>query len=287
LILNSHNIYLDVALEQSLIGLLAFCLIYFGTIGLVVTVGWKNPGALLIWALLAGLVVAVLHGLVDNVLYGPNDAPFLFLLPGIACAMTQSGSQERPGGLDIRRLLTNSQSRRSLIWVTITFIIALLLLANGYRKPLLGAWYANLGSIHMAQVDLADFPSNKWDEGQNLAKLGEAKNLFLNAIKFNPQNRTANHRLGLIAIMEKDFQTGVTYLESAYQSDTKHRGILKALGYCYVWAGQIDQSINFLKAIPEATQELGTYSWWWRTQGRNDLAEQAETAANLLKSSTP
>ena len=147
LILNSHNIYLDVALEQSFIGLLAFCLIYFGSIGLAVTVGWKNPGALLVWASLAGLVVAVLHGLVDNVLYGPNDAPFLFLLPGIAYAMTQSGSQERPGGLNIRRLLTNSQSKRSVIWVTIASIIALLLLAYGYRKPLLGAWYANLGSI--------------------------------------------------------------------------------------------------------------------------------------------
>lgn len=135
----------------------------------------------------------------------------------------------------------------------------------------------------MARVELADFPTGKWDEGQNLGKLTTSETLFTRALHYNPWNRTANHRLGLIAMLRRDFPLAVSYLKAAYQADQNHRGIWKALGYSYVWTGQFDQAIALLTHIPEARQELEIYPWWWRTQGQDILASRAETMAKQLQ----
>jgi thioredoxin-like negative regulator of GroEL len=79
-----------------------------------------------------------------------------------------------------------------------------------------------------------------------------------------------------------DFGAAATHLEAAYQSDKSDRGVNKALGYDYVWQGQLDRALPLLAAIPEARDELNVYTWWWGTQGRDDLAERAaQTVARL------
>ncbi|MEK7327524.1 MAG: hypothetical protein AAB217_19945, partial [Chloroflexota bacterium] len=61
-----------------------------------------------------------------------------------------------------------------------------------------------------------------------------------------------------------------------------HRGVRKVLGYAYVWQGQLDRAAALLSDIPEAKSEMDTYSWWWGTQGRDDLAAQAAAMVERL-----
>ena len=102
-------------------------------------------------------------------------------------------------------------------------------------------------------------------------------------INIRTANRTANHRLGLLALQRLDFSGAAIFLEKAHQVDSGHRGISKALGLTYVWLGQYEQARALLRDIPEAGRELDTYSWWWTTQNRPDLAEKAADMVKKLQ----
>jgi putative inorganic carbon (hco3(-)) transporter len=87
----SHNLYLDVFLEQGLLGGLTLMIVLLGSLLLAGTSLMKNrefkSKALLQLAVLAGLVVLLIHGLVDDALYGMRGTPLLFLIPGIGVAL--------------------------------------------------------------------------------------------------------------------------------------------------------------------------------------------------------
>jgi hypothetical protein len=153
-----------------------------------------------------------------------------------------------------------------------------------FRSVLLSAWYADLGAVRMSQIELYDFPSGKWDDGSQVAALYPAETLFKQSMQQNQNNRTAHHRLGLIAMLRRDFPTAVAYLENAHQLDPMHRGIRKTLSYSYVWSGQPELGFPLLIQIPESIDEMEVYVGWWETQGRIDLALRAEKMAIALKS---
>ena len=284
---HSHNLYLDIVLQQGILGMLAFCFVYLGSFWWVVTHDWKTPRALLVWASFTSLLIVVLHGLVDDHIYDRWGAAFVFFLPGIAYAMTRSSPKTKtqhpsPSPL-VPGFTTGSRYRQSMIGAAVVAFVALLMLVYGYRQSLLAAWYADLGAVRMAQTELAGFPPATRPEGYNVAELEPAERLFLQSLRYNARNRTANHRLGLIALGRRDYPAAVFYLETAYQADKNHRGIWKALGYSYVWSGQFDQATALLVNIPEASYELRHYFEWWKSQGRDDLAERAEAVTKRLE----
>ena len=91
-----------------------------------------------------------------------------------------------------------------------------------------------------------------------------------------------NHRLGLLAVNRANFEEGCAYLQKAYSVNPVNRGIVKNLGYCYIWLGEIDTAAAYLGDIPEAGVEMEWYSWWWGTQERKDLSEYANRMMNKL-----
>jgi O-antigen ligase len=267
----SHNLYLDIILEQGFLGLASFLLILGGSLWLVAR-GGRNT--LLRGATLAGLVAMALHGLADDPLYGVRGTPLLFVLPGLAAAIDLS---------EFRRAEARVARQRYTMWAVIGILGGVLLL-GGYlaRSIWLGQWYADQGTLAMARVELSDFPSGKWDEGQDLPALAPAEALFESALQDDRYNLTAHYRLGLITMLRRDFPAAQSQLEAAFILDSGHRGVRKALGYCYVWLGMYDRAANMLQAIPEAKQELAVYAWWWASQNRPDLAQRADQMVKAM-----
>lgn len=270
----AHNLYLDVALEQGILGLVAFLSVVIGSFWLLgrpsTQVKLPESVNLLRWAVITGLVFMLVRGFFDDAFFGNRGTPLLFLLPGFAVALSRGNVWQ-----DFRIA--------SRPWGIAGLLLLVVIVGNFLRPQWRAAWAANLGAIQMARVELAGWPTNKWDDGHTLPELQPAKQLFNQALEIDPTNRTANHRLGMISMLERDYETAVDYLEAAQRIDDEHLGIRKTLAYSYLWANQLENARPLLVTIPEAQNELMVYVWWWGIQGRDDLVSQAESMLILLK----
>ncbi len=276
---SSHNLYLNVALEQGLLGLAAFAVVLIITVLLLVDApkGEGSSESLMRGALLAGVTVMLLHGLVTDALYGIRGTPILFLFPALAYAVARPIGVQGP---------VKVEHLDSVVKHRLKEFSGTALLIGFVALSLQGVWQANMGAVEMARVELAEWPTGVWDDGSQVEQLARAEGLFSTALGIDPTNRTANHRMGLIRMLERDYDSAIGYLETAYAQDSEHRGIQKALGQSYAWTGQFDRAYVMLAPLPESGSEIGVYQWWWGTQGREDLASYAQAMSELLGSAS-
>lgn len=134
----------------------------------------------------------------------------------------------------------------------------------------------------MDRVELANYPSGEWSDGSEAVDLGVAVSQFNRALLYDQDNRTAWHRLGLVAMLDREFKDATDSLNHAYLLNRQHRGVRKSLAYARLWAGDLEQAMPLLQEVPDAELELANYVEWWKSQGRPDLSERAEAARNIL-----
>jgi lipopolysaccharide biosynthesis regulator YciM len=151
-------------------------------------------------------------------------------------------------------------------------------------NTILAMWYADLGAVQLAKVELRGFPETGWTGPEIAIQFKQADASLHAALRLDPDNRTANHRLGLISIIRQDFSSAVVYLNIAHTVSPKHRGIVKSLGFGYAWLGKTDNAVSSLKEIPETKNELDSYCIWWKKQGRSDLWANAIKLHQKLES---
>ncbi|MCC6191303.1 MAG: tetratricopeptide repeat protein [Anaerolineales bacterium] len=267
----AHNAYLNVLLEQGWPGLLSYLA--------VLAAGWAaaarqwqaaDPEQRL-WALAGGLglTVVILQGLGDGTLVASWAALALLVPAGLAA------------GPEAQRRRNPLRGRGGLVAAGLA--LAGLAAAGGLTwRGWLAAWHADWGTVGFARVQLADWPTGQWSTGEEAPELEATRGAFERALALDPDNVTAHYRLGLLAELERDFATAARHLEQAHAADPGHRGIRKALAYAYVWLGETPAALPLLATLPETAGELSVYAWWWRTQGRADLARRAETTLTAV-----
>lgn len=269
---NSHNLFLDVGIEQGILGGLSFLFLYLsGLWSVSKSIVEENENLVFKWIILFSLVVAIVHGVVDDYLYNGVGSTFSLFLVGLSV-------NEKRGD---KVFVEKRPDIRSVILVTVVCVVAVLVNFNRIR----GAWYANLGAVQLAKVELNGFPNTGWAGQDIVPKLDGAASTLHSSLQFDPANRTANHRLGLISMSQLDFRSAAFFLERARIQAPNHRGIIKSLGYCYAWLGDMEKAQVFLSQIPEAYDELDVYTRWWESQGRSDLSKNAALAVSVLKTS--
>jgi O-antigen ligase len=278
----AHTMVLDLAVEQGLPGLLAFLCILSGGIWLLLIYGTPSE---LGWATFTSTLVLLLHGLVDDPLYASRGTPFLFFLPALSVAISSRPEVSRGRSPERSRPIKTMAAIALIVVVLAASTASIASMASttslNSRRPL-ASWYANIGAVHMAQVELADFPSGRWQDGSQVPALADAEALLERAFEIDPENLTASYRLGLIAMLRRDYATAQIHLKRAYIIDPKHPGVRKSLGYSYAWMGDFVWAKELLAGIPGIRAELEAYVWWWRDLGRPDLAERAKGMIRML-----
>lgn len=281
----SHNFYLDVVFEQGLIGggaTLALFGISLGLLWRIVTQSdFRQGGLLFAEAYLAALIILLVHGLFDDALYGDSGTPLLFMVPGIAASLWQSGIDiqkaeqvVRPGSSEIMRNVR--------FYFGALFLLFLLSTTLLFGRSIRATWQANLGALRAAQWELRYFPAEDLNDLQDIVIPKKITQELEQTTRLDPTNRTAHHRLGLVYMGTRDFSSAQEELGIAYRLDPGHRGVRKAYGYALVWAGELEEALPLLMDIPEAEYELDAYQYWWRAQDRRDLAWQSHQMADLL-----
>lgn len=268
---HGHNLLGDVALEQGAAAALLLLAVYGRSGWALLQMGRQAAEeevaeSSLRWAAGASLLVVLLHGLVDDPLYGELGTPLLFFAPGMALLVSRPawrGGRER--------------MRRSLLLAGAILVALVGLL--WVSRPIAAAWAANRGAVQMAQVELADWPLDRWTAGEHVAALAPLAAQFTAVVQSDPVNVTAHYRLGLLAMGRWEWETAVSHLQIAHEAAPTHRGIRKNLGYSAVWSGHFEQAASLLADIPETQAEMAAYAHWWQQQGRPDLAERAAMMA--------
>lgn len=279
---HGHNVYLDVALEQGILGLMSLGWIALASLWWLLRSPDSGPEPVLRAAALASLLIMAIHGLVSDNIYHTAMTPFLLVVPGIAVVLEREYQRTAVKTPSHAELVLGR--RRRVVAVAVAGL-ALVLLGLLFRNPLVSAWYANLGAVEMARVELAGWGSGARNEALTAADLEPAEGLFERALAHNPSNRTAHHRLGLIAMQRRDFPTAIRNLEAADRIDPGHWGISKALAFAYAWEGQYERAAPLMRWNPDIQDELADLALWWQDQGREDLAQHAEAMRAFLISS--
>ena len=169
--------------------------------------------------------------------------------------------------------------REWIAWAVIAG--ALLLVGVVFWRPIAEAGYTNLGAIHHTRSDL----SPGLDDAAREVAAERAAAYFVAALDLNPAQPAANRRLGLLALNRNNFETAVTYLESAYRVEPGNQATLKSLGLAYLWTGDLDSAAEMLRQLDdrdELVEELGNWGWWWNTQERADLSIYAAEMVQRL-----
>jgi hypothetical protein len=280
---NSYNLFLDVAIEQGLVGGMVFLIIYLGAVWRVsqaIVTAESNELRIVNWLSLLALLVMMVHGLFyDNLYYGDGTTLLFFPL-----GMAMMGVIHRNHSGDRAVPLPKALPRLNLAIITLP-VLALILMIGINLNKVVSLWYANLGALQMSQLELKNFPTGQWATSDMAPKLEAAEFTLQVALQYDPQNQTANYRLGLMSMLRRDYESAVANLETAYHEAPNHRGIIKNLGYSYVWLGELDKAQALLGRIPEAQNEMKVYIWWWETQGRPDLSENASIMVSRLNTS--
>jgi len=264
-IVNSHNLFLDVFIEQGIFGGIVFILFYLVCIWRVSkAIVQSQPSDLRFfqWLVLSALMIAVIHGMVDDYLYNGKGSILSLLLIGLSTFVTRAVCPP------VREFVLQ---RKYALIVLVSLVMLGGITFNHWRA----IWYANLGAVQLAKVELNGFPETGWADPAIITQLGQADASLRTALELDPLNRTAGHRLGLISMLRRDFSSAVVYLNIAHNESPRHRGIVKSLGFSYAWLGETDNAVSSLKEIPEAKNELDAYYFWWKEQGRSDLSTNA------------
>lgn len=275
---NAHNIFLDVFIEQGIVGGVAFLIIFLASLWLIAAKSANEEDAhrlLFDRLLLVSLVIAFMHGLVDDYLYNNMGAFLGLFLPGLTIQRLESEP------LNLHR----KQLDRADIIVLGSMVALLFILGAVYRNTLRSLWYSNIGAVQMARVELAGFPTNEWAGPALVGELQDAETSLLTSLAADPANRTANQRLGMIALLRREIPTACGYLSNAHLLDPAHRGVAKSLGYCYAWLGDLESSKTLLSSMPEAWKELSEYVRWWQAQGYAEFSNNASVLATDLSPS--
>jgi len=285
----SQNFYLDIFFEQGLFGGIAILILVLGAAWMLARRVWDAGEVSLVGylseAVLVGILIMLIHGLVDDPLYGDAGTPLLLLLPSLAIMLfnIENPSLTIMDQFDDAENASKDSLMRRLIIPGIVLIV-FFSLGVTLRKSLFASWYANLGAVEMSRLELVNWPQDQWNANPDVTPLAHSASLFKEALAFNPDERTALHRLGLISMQRRDFSAARLDLERAFNIDPDHRGIRKSLGYAYVWDSNLENAGLMLQGIDEAEKEMEIYSWWWREYNRQDLAAQAGEMLSILES---
>lgn len=270
----SHNLYLDILIEQGLAGLLAWLGILASAVGLLLAV-WKQGSRpdrrlhSLVLPVLAGLVILALHGLVDNPFYETWSRPLIFLLPGMGAAVVLQEGVRLPW-------LQGAFPKLALVSLAGLVVFGLVF------SPVRSSWLANVGAVAMARAQLAGWPEAELDPANVESSLAMVKPVFRQALLLNPDNFTARYRQGLIAYQKQDFPVAVAELQASEQLRPTHPGVRKMLGLALTWVGEEQQALERLAGIPDMVEEMSYYTWWWGEQKRPDLSRRAGQIAEIL-----
>jgi tetratricopeptide (TPR) repeat protein len=276
---HAHNLFLDVWLEQGVVGLLAFG-------WLVGKAVWPNR-LVSTWrpAALAALSVILLHGLMDDSFYGYGGRGVLLLF--VPLAMLNRSVADPRQGMEAAAVTSSSMassvSRPSYVFWSAAAFLALVVVC---LFNLWAAFQANLGTLIQTRAELAVYRWPGWPIQDALRrspeiKLDSALAHYQAALALDPTNVIANRRLGQIELSRGQYESAQRHLEAAYAAAPGQRATRQLLGECYAMAGEVERAAALWRTVDVSQGQLMARQWWHEYLGEQQGVVWIQRAADM------
>lgn len=254
---HAHNLWLNVAIEQGLFGVLALVWL----IWLVGTALWRVPTARLSAPLAAGtlaLVTILVHGMVDDAFYGSRALLLLFAPLAFALA----DSPPAPAGVlpAFRRV-----NRR---WTLALLFLLLALLP--WQRSLQALVWRNLAAVQQSQAELTLYRWPDWplqDAVRRAVDLSQPVASYERALSLDPASASANRRLGQIELSLGRYPSALAHLQAAYLAAPTHNATRQLLGEAYIAAGQPAAGTALWQHVNNKQGQLALRAFWYESLG--------------------
>ncbi|MCB0134103.1 MAG: O-antigen ligase family protein, partial [Caldilineaceae bacterium] len=191
-LVHAHNLYVQIALEQGVPGLIAFLGIIVSTVAYTVS-AWRRTdevGRGLLAAGYAATIALLVHGLFDAELYFSTLAPLVFLAPTLLLWVA-SGMYRHARSDDWAEPVPAGRSAGLAIGAGLPVLVALLLPGTPAR------WEANVGSALQSRTELSIYHQPEWSFQDQVRRqlpndLAAAEEHFQAALALDPAQPTAN-----------------------------------------------------------------------------------------------
>lgn len=271
----SHNLYLTVWLEHGLLGIigLGWLVVAFGS--LVARQIRQGHTSTLFQASWVGTVAILVHGLFDARQYVDLWTMWpLFVLLGLVVSTSKVKDETEA----TRAPRTRRSWRRE--WLALGLLVVGCVVV---WRPFMAAACANLGAVRQARSELiTDLSQDTRD-----VRLRAAIASYERALQLAPRSRTANLRLGNLAVANGRYEKGIAHLEIVWRAAPEDATACKALGLAYAWVGEIDQAAELLSSTKDIVAELNNWGWWHSQEGRQQVAANAYRTSLALEPDQP
>jgi len=263
---HAHNLYLQITLEQGILGLLAFLGLLAGSI-------WSLARALpspdksirmLAVAVSVSLLAIAISGLADAEIYIGVLAPLVFLPAGFALALEQVAPQtERPDSIGQREA---KHSWRTWASAGIILVVGIILVAA--LPGTQAQFQANLGAVDQTRSELSVYSWPAYGIQDELRRspavnLDPAIRHYQAAIVLDPGNVTAQRRLGQLLISQGDYEAAIEHLQNAYEAAPEQRTTRQLLGEAYAVTGRIDEAAALWQTVNADEEKFRERYWWY------------------------
>jgi len=315
--IHSHNLFLNIWIEQGLAGLAAFVWALVISYQLSVVSGRRSVGGGR-WAVAAVMALGVIaiHGLVDDAFYGSRGVLLLFVpfavlaytsppdallarRPSFVGNVTLSGlngqlsaAQITSEASHLHRPDASAQTTGlSLTGVGVRLLAALILilaLLPGTRALV----QANLGALLQTRAELSVYEWPRWPIQDALRRqaagspppvdLAPAIARYRTALTLDPTNAVANRRLGQIELSLGDYAAAQAHLEAAYAGASDQRATRQLLGEVFALAGDATRAVALWRSVNPGQGQLRLREWWYGAVGETANQQRITQAIRRL-----
>ena len=280
----SHNMFLDLVVEQGLLGLLSYlALIVAGFVLALQRLRRASSGAgWVIEAALASLAVILIHGHVDDVFYG-SRALLLGLAPlGLIWAAGRT-AETHPAECE-----ANSKVSVPYLGWSVVALVILLAFGGIVWRPVTAMWHANMGALAQSRVELAAYdpkqPDNPTlDQVRRTIDLSAAEESFARALEWDAGNATARQRLAAIALSRGEYEAALSHMRAAWEAGHRDEVTRLLYGDALAATGQPENAVRVVRGLAWGEQRLRTQAWYrYWANGDYRRAADAWNAVVLL-----
>jgi hypothetical protein len=275
--MHAHNLFLDVWLEQGLLGFASFTAVmlmplawwFARATGIGSEVAWREAG-------LAALMVVLFHGLIDDALYGYDGLGTPLLFAPLAVLVRTGGPA------------ASWRFHPRVKWPTVAAAGAVLVvLWFGWNAR--ARWHANLGALEQTKAELSTYRWPQWPiqdavRRERVGLLAPAIANYRQALVLDPNNAQANRRLGQIELSLGEFDNARQLLEAAYWREPS-RTTRQLYGESLALTGEPARAAEVWKGLDFPENQLGIRLWWYGQVAERPRVDWLGEAISLSQAS--